>query len=332
MYSLIYYIVYVMTMTEEQKEDLFVHVHEIARMQYVNGLLERYKLSGYVRKKTDSDEKLVLEHPEKAGWYVMVCDDGCVVNVFEEGLKVLSVVDESVCKMTYWNNGKLKSKEFSDIVGNVLRKEEFSEEGELAESTCNIYEDRKKYKYVQEYKHSKERVDEQLGRLIKCTECIDSMIDGIMIKYWMYIKFEGDSFAKLYERCIGDGYFDKVYYGKHEKLGWVIEKIETDDWKIELKYSDYGWRAVKYDNKRLVNRKREVYFEYSLNDIDLLTDYEKIVKLVEKNKFEKVAVKRHWYDFKDKKYDKAVETVKRSLVELEKIDLKNIEFIEGTIV
>lgn len=320
-----------MNMTEEQKEDLIEHVHEIARMQYVNGLLERYRLSGYVRKKTDSDEKIVLEHPEKAGWYVVVRNDGCVVNVFEEGLKVLSVVDESVYKMTYWNNGKLKSREFSDTVGNVLRKEEFSEEGGLAESTCEICEDGKKYKYVQEYKHSKERIDEKLGRLIKCTEYRDSMIDGIMTKYWMYIKFESDTFAKLHERCIGDDYFDKVYYGKHEKLGWVIEKIETDDWKIELKYSDYGWRAVKFDNRRLVNGNREVYFEYSLNDIDLLTDYEKIVKIVEKNKFEKVAIKRHWYDFGDKKYDKAVETVKRSLVELEKIDLKNIEFIEGTI-
>lgn len=225
----------------------------------------------------------------------------------------------------------MKSREFSDIVGNVLRKEEFSEEGGLAKNTCEICEDGKKYKYVQEYKHSKERVDEKLGRLIKCTEYVDSMIDGIMTKYWMYIKFEGNPFAILHERCIGDGYFDKVYYGKHEKLGWVIEKIETDDWKIELKYSDYGWRAVKFDNRRLVNGKREVYFEYSLNDINLLTDYEKIVKIVEKNKFKKVAVKRHWYDFGDKKYDRAVDTVKRSLVELEKIVLKNIEFIDGTI-
>lgn len=90
-----------MNMTEEQKEDLIEHVHEITRMQYVSSLLERYKLNGYVRKKTDSDEKIVLEYPEKAGWYVVVRDDGCVVNVFEEGLKVLSVVDESVCKMTY---------------------------------------------------------------------------------------------------------------------------------------------------------------------------------------------------------------------------------------
>lgn len=207
-------------MTEEQKEDLIECVHEIARMQYVSSLLERYKLSGYVRKKTDSDKKLVLEHPEKAGWYVTVSNDGCVVNVFEEGLKVSSVIDETVLNMTYWDNGKLKNREFRDVIGNVLRSEKYSEEGGRAESVSVFKEDGKK----------------------------------------------------------------------------------------------------------------KVYLEHSLDDIDLLNDYEKIVELVNKNKFWKVAVKRHLCDFGDKKYMKKVSEIENELVELEKIDYNKFEFVEGTIV
>lgn len=315
---------------EKKIDGLLTTMKNITYRTYVSDLLSRYKLKSYVVKK--HAEGIVLEDTEKTGWYVDIFENR--IDVYEEGLLKRRIGSDYECAWSYWPNRESHIEVCKDLATCSIDKcKMYTEKGELSDTTQITRDESDDIvkEYVQTFWHTEKKVDKKNGKLIKTTEFWNDLIDKNETVYKVTVVNENSTV--LYERISTVDDEVRVKYGEHEKLGNVVARIENFDFNIQPVYDEEGicvWIVV---DKRVVgNPKKWIYLKETCRDRAVMTDWEKVIEYVKKKKYKNVKLKKHWYDFEDKKFtEKAEEILKRSVV-IEIVDLEKVEFVKGTIV
>lgn len=305
-------------------------VKTMACRQMTDSLLSRYKMFGYIVKKRA--EGTVLEDPEKTGWYVELCENR--LDIYEDGLLKRRIGFDYECVWSYWPNGELYTEVWKDLSTGLFNDvKKYTEKGELAESTQTDRDSSGDvvHEYVQTFWHTEKKVDEKNGRLIKTTEFWNDLIDKSKTVYKVTVLNENSTVLYENVKTVDDDVW--IAYGEHEKLESVLTRVENCDFVIRLIYDEEGICLLIVTDKRVVgNPKKWIYLKETCRDREQMTDWETVTEFVKKKKYKKLELKRHWYDFGDKKFvEKTDEILKRSVV-VESVDLEKAEFVKGTLI
>lgn len=237
------------------------------------------------------------------------------------------------CVYSYWPNGEMYTEVWKDLTTGLISEcRTYTENGELAESTQTRRDSSGDivHEYVQTFWHTENEVVEEHGRLLKITEFWNDLIDKSASSYRMVVTSEKKG-ELLCERIDTADDCVSVWYGEHEKLGTVVNRVENIDFVIHLVYGEDGIVALNVTDERLVsNPQKLIYLKETCQVRELMKDWKKVIEYVEKKKYKKVELKRHWYDFRDKKFVEKIEEISKRSVMLESIDLEKIEFVKGT--
>lgn len=304
-------------------------IKNIAARLFQDSLLTRYRLSGYVVKK--STDEIVLEDHDKIGWYVKVHEN--TLDIYEEGLLKRRVGPDYECVWSHWPNGKLCTEVWKDLMtGLITDVKKYTEKGTLVEDVKITRDSSGEIvrEYVQTFWHTEKNVDKKNGKLIKTTEFWNDIVDKCETLCKRTVLNEHSTV--MYERVQTVDDDITIEYGEHEKLGNVVQKVENCDFKISLIYVKEGIGGIVVEDKRFVeNLPKVIYFKETCRDREVMTDWERVLEFVEKKKYKKLMLKSHWYDFGDRKLKEMAEKVCNSRVRLECVEIEDVVFVKGSL-